>query len=162
MSVLAPVAETAVLATVGPRSAAPLGPQVTAPPPLDLFHDLRWVSTSHDSWLMLVVELVAVIVGRSCYEAWVLRAVGSYRGPYLRSVVRLLGFYTLMGLLMTPWVSLLFGLAVTHLSYLFLAAVPPALALALATHRGVMAWVSPTRRSLAWMAGAVVWLTLAG
>ncbi len=176
VSVLAPVAETAVVSTVGPRSAAPLGPQVTAPAPLDLFHDLRWVSTRHDSWLTLVVEVLAVVVGRACYEAWVLRAAGSYRGAYLRAVAWLLTFYAVMGLLITPWVSLLFGLAVTHLSYLFLAGVPPALALALATHRGVIvpdrggwvpgrataSWVPPSPRSLVWMTAAVGWLTVAG
>src|SRR5262245_42340327 len=52
-AVLAPVAETALLLVVGPRGAAALGPQLTAPPPLDLLHDLRWVATYHNSWLSL-------------------------------------------------------------------------------------------------------------
>ena len=54
----------------------------------------------------------------------------------------------------------MFGLAVTHLSYLFFVALPPALAIALAIHRGALTQAMghwwrwrPSWRSLAWAAG---------
>jgi hypothetical protein len=117
-AMLLPVAETALLLAVGPRGAAALGPQITAPPPLDLLHDLRWVATYHDSWLSLGLELAAVL-------------------------------------------ALRFGGAISHLSYLYFAALPPALAVALVLHRGALSrpgqpwWWRPTRRTAAWEAGSL-------
>jgi hypothetical protein len=57
--------ETGVLLALGQRGNAALAPQVSAPPPLDVFHDLRWVATYHESWVMLAVELAAVLAARS-------------------------------------------------------------------------------------------------
>ena len=78
-------------------------------------------------------------------------------------------FYAVGAVLLSPWVALLFGLAVTHVSYLFFVALPPALAIALAIHRGALVQAMglwwrwrPSWRSLAWAAGAFLWLTLAG
>ena len=61
---LLPVAETALLRRWDPGAAA-LGPQITAPPPLDLLHDLRWVPTYHNSWRSLGLELAAILALRS-------------------------------------------------------------------------------------------------
>src|SRR5438093_13316779 len=71
-AVLAPVGETALLRAVSPENAA-LGPQATAPPPLDVFHDLRWVSVFHNSWLTFGVELAAVVVLRCLWRAWLVQ-----------------------------------------------------------------------------------------
>jgi hypothetical protein len=78
-------------------------------------------------------------------------------------------FYAVCAILLSPWVALLFGLAVTHLSYLFFVALPPALAIALAIHRGAILQAMghwwrwrPSWRSLAWAGGAFLWLTVAG
>src|SRR5437870_10382360 len=71
-AVLAPVAETALLRTLAPGSAA-LAAQVTAPPPLDLFHALRWVSVFHDSWLTFALELVGILLLRSVWMARVVQ-----------------------------------------------------------------------------------------
>ena len=73
-AVLAPMAEVALVRTLGPAGSAALGPQVTAPPPLDLFHDLRWISVFHDTWVVLAFELVAVVVLRSLWVAWMVPA----------------------------------------------------------------------------------------
>jgi hypothetical protein len=72
-AVLASVAETALLLGVGPHGAAALGPQLSAPPLLELLHDLRWVATYHDSWLSLGLELAAILALRSLYAAWIVR-----------------------------------------------------------------------------------------
>jgi hypothetical protein len=78
-------------------------------------------------------------------------------------------FYALAMVLFVPWVVLLFGMAFSHLSFLFFAALPPALAIAAILHRGAVSRTSgrrvgwrPTWRSAAWVLGAFVWLTLAG
>src|SRR5438876_4013303 len=72
-AVLAPVGETTAALVLGPRAGASLGPQVTAPPPFDLFHDLRWISVYHNSWGSLAFELVAMVALRSLWVAWILQ-----------------------------------------------------------------------------------------
>lgn len=171
-AVLAPVAETALLRAVSPSNAA-LGPQATAPPPLDVFHDLRWVSVFHNSWLTFGLELAAVLVLRSMWMAYVVQRawptdVGNapaMGGATRRAVL----FYVLAMVLFVPWVVLLFGMAFSHLSFLFFAALPPALAIAAILHRGAIARTSggrigwrPTWSSVGWILAAFVWLTLAG
>ena len=171
-AVLAPVAETALLLGVGPRGAAALGPQITAPPPLDLLHDLRWVATYHDSWLSLGLELAAILGLRSLYAAWIVRRAWR-QGPgsaasFVLAAGRALVFYATASVLLWPWIALLFGGAISHLSYLYFAALPPALAVAVVLHRGALSrpgqtwWWRPTRRTAAWEAGSLVWLTAAG
>ena len=44
--------------------AAGLAAQVTAPAPLDLFHDMRWIAVFHNSWLAFAAELVVVLIRR--------------------------------------------------------------------------------------------------
>jgi hypothetical protein len=171
-AVLAPVAETALLRAISPSNAA-LGPQATAPPPLDVFHDLRWVSVFHNSWSTFGLELAAVLVLRSLWMAYVVQhawptdigdapAMG---GATRRAVL----FYALAMVLFVPWVVLLFGMAFSHLSFLFFAALPPALAIAAILHRGAIARTTggrigwrPTWSSVGWILTAFVWLTLAG
>src|SRR6266511_2757613 len=106
----------------GTRGAAALGPQVTAPPPLDLLHDLRWVATYHDSWIVRQARR------QGSGSAWSL----------VRAAGRALVFYATASILLWPWVALLFGGAISHLSYLHFAALPPALAVALVLHRGAL------------------------
>jgi hypothetical protein len=93
--------------------------------------------------------------------------------PWPRSIGRPGGrprpvFYVTASVLLWPWVALLFGGAISHLSYLYFAALPPALAVALVLDRGALSrpgetwWWRPTRRTAAWEAGSLAWLTAAG
>lgn len=168
---LAPAAETAILAVVGPTGGAALAPQVTAPPPLDLFHDLRWVAVYHNSWFTLAAELVAVLLLRSLWVAWVVQRSWPDRTvpPMTAAIRRVAVYYAIAGVLFAPWVVLLFGLALSHLSFLFFAALPPALALAAIIHRGAAShaagqwwWWRPSWRGILWILAAFVWLTAAG
>jgi hypothetical protein len=170
-AVLAPMAETLVLRLAGPSDGAALAPQVSAPPPFDLFHDLRWVAVYHDSWWTLAGELAAVLVLRSLFVAWMVqRAWPSESRPSMRAAFpRVVAFEVVAAVLLLPWVVMLFGMAVTHLSYLFFAALPPVLLIALAIHRGALSQAAghwwrwgPTWRSLVWLAGSFVVLTMAG
>src|SRR5947207_15962703 len=125
-AVLAPVVETAVLRAFGPAGSAALGPQVSAPPPFDLFHDLRWISVYHDSWWTLAAELAVMLLLRSAYVAWVVQAAwpDGERAPAMpRAALRAAVFYAAAAVLLLPWVTLLFGMAIVHLSYLFFVAV---------------------------------------
>jgi hypothetical protein len=144
---------------------------VTAPPPFDLFHDLRWISVFHDSWVVLALELVAVVVLRSLWVAWMVQRAWPADGfpPMHASVRRVAVFYAVAIVLLTPWVVLLFAQALVHVSFLFFAALPPAIALAVVLHRGAASqaagawWVwRPTWRSVAWVIGAFFWLTATG
>jgi hypothetical protein len=173
-AVLAPVAETAILLQLGPSGAASMGPQITAPPPFDIFHDLRWISVYHNSWAVLALELVGVICLRSLWTAWVVQHAWPDRAPALppgmpAAFLRALAFYAVATVLLTPFVILLFGLAIVHLSYLFFAALPPVLVIALVIHRGALSQAAgqwwrwhPSWRSLAWLAGAFLWLSALG
>ncbi len=168
-AILAPTLETSLALALGARDAAVLGPQVSAPPPFDLFHDLRWVAVYHDSWLSLAGELVAVIALRALWVAWVVSRVWPQGTAGLgRAAGRAAVVHAVVAALLVPWVALLFALAVTHVSFLFLAALPPVVVLALAIHGGGVGaalgrwrW-GPTASGLVWTLAAFVWLTAAG
>jgi hypothetical protein len=164
------MAEAAVLRAFDPGSAA-LAAQVTAPAPLDLFHDMRWISVFHNSWLVFAAELLAVLVLRSVWVAWVVQRSWPVPDPpgMLPASRRASVFYALSMVLFVPWVVLLFGLAFSHLSFLFFAAIPPAIAIAAIVHRGAASraagsrWgTRPTWRSVAWILASFIWLTAAG
>jgi hypothetical protein len=170
-AVLAPMVEMLVLRTAGPSDGAALAPQVSAPPPFDLFHDLRWLAVYHDSWLTLAFELAGVLMLRSLYVSWMVqRAWPGPNRPSMRAAFpRVVVFEVVAAVLLLPWVVLLFGMAITHLSYLFFVAVPPMIVIAVAIHRGALSQAAgqwwkwgPTWRSLLWIAGSVVVLTLSG
>lgn len=170
-AILAPMFETGLVLAFGPPTGVALAPQVTAPPPLDLFHDLRWVSVYHNSWITLALELVGIVVLRSLWVAWVVqRAWPENRVPPMGPAIRRVAVYHAVGLvLFVPWVVLLFGLAFSHLSFLFFAAIPPALALSLAIHQGAARqaighwwhW-RPTWQGVGWVLASFAWLTAAG
>jgi hypothetical protein len=168
---LGPVGETAVVALVGPRDSAALGPQLTALPPFDLFHDLRWISVYHNAWWLLALELVAAIVFRGLYIAWIIQLAwpSEHPPPIVPTAARAGLFYAVAAILLVPSVALQFGAALTHLSYLFFVGLPPALLIALVIHRGALAQAAgrwfrwrPTAATLAWAAGSFLWLSVAG
>src|SRR5438874_9124074 len=107
-AVLAPMAEAALLRALDPGSAG-LSAQVTAPAPLDLFHDMRWISVFHNSWLVFAAELVAVLVLRSIWVAWIVQRSWPAGGApgMLPAARRATLFYALSMVLFVPWVVLL-------------------------------------------------------
>jgi hypothetical protein len=172
-AVLGPVAETAIVLHTGPAAAAALGPQVSAPPPFDIFHDLRWISVYHNSWVVLALELVGVVCLRSLWAAWVVHRAWPDRAsppPAMpQAFLRALVFYVAATILLIPFVILLFGLAIVHLSYLFFVALPPVLLIALVIHRGALSQAAgqwwrwhPSASSLGWLVAAFLWLSALG
>src|SRR5207302_6399611 len=82
---------------------------------------------------------------------------------------RALIFHAVATVLLLPWVVLLFGMALTHVSYLFFAALPPALVVAVLINRGALSQAAgqwwrwgPSWGSVGWVLAAFLWLTLAG
>ncbi len=170
-AVLGAAGETALVGAYGPPHGAALGPQLTAPPPLDVLHDLRWISVYHQSPWMLALELAAMLAARSGYAAWIVqRAWPNDHPPSLvYAFRRALVFYAFAALLLAPWVIVLFGLALTHVSFLFFVAAPVSFAIALVLPQGALTqaaghwwrW-SPSLAAAGWQLAALVWLTVAG
>jgi len=165
------MAEAALLTFVAP-SARPLAPQVTALPPLAAYHDLRWLFAFNQSWLSFTGVLVLLLLARSAVDAVLLmlawpRAGAQPPGPgtapstslprprFLPSFLSCAVLTVLVWLVMSPVVTLMFGVALLPFSWPYLAAVPILLGTALALSQGGVgqAWWRrlPPVRTAAWL-----------
>jgi hypothetical protein len=161
------MAEAAVLAVFAPAARA-LAPQVTALPPLAIFHDLRWLYSTHRSWLWFALLLAGLLLVRSALNtALVLLAWPTHLAPprplaALRSALVVTAFACL---LISPLVSLTFGVAILPFSWPFLAMLPAMLLIALPlSHAGVAdTWwrTLPTPAAAGWLLAEFVALTAA-
>ena len=158
------IAEATVLSFLAP-SARPLAPQVTALPPLAAYHDLRWLFAFNQSWLGFTGVLVLLVVARSAVDAvlvmlaWPRAAAGESqslpRPRFLASLLSCAVLTVLVGLVMSPVVTLMFGVALLPFSWPYLAAVPILLGTAVALSQGGVgqAWWRrlPPARTAAWV-----------
>ncbi len=144
------MAETLALSFLAPY-ARPLAPQVTALPPLAVYHDLRWLFAFNQSWLGFTGVLVLLVLARSAIDA-ILIQLAWPRGPardvlavpkprFLTSVLSCAVLTVLVGLVMSPVVTLMFGVALLPFSWPYLAAVPIMLGTAVALSQG--GWARP-------------------
>ena len=160
--------ETALVVAFDHGAHPDLAPQASAIAPFGVFGDLRWVSVYHDSWAAAAGELTAMLVVRGTLTAlsiglsWPAHLARPGAATLLRRAI----FATaLAAVLLMPSVTLLFGLAVVPVSWLFLAAVPTALLVAFMVHPAAVSadwWrrvVAP--RAVGWVALAFVTLSLA-
>src|SRR5580704_15724652 len=168
------MAEAAVLSFLAP-SARPLAPQVTALPPLAAYHDLRWLFAFNQSWLDFTTVLVVLVVARAAVDAVLIQlawprqpdpAVPSLPRPrFLTSVVSCIVLTVLVGLVLSPVVTLMFGVALLPFSWPYLAAVPILLGTAAALSQGGIgqAWWRrlPPARTAAWVLATFLILSLA-
>ena len=164
-----PVLETAILWAVGMESALGIAPQVSAPAPFDVFHDLRWLLVYHRSWVGLLLEGVAFVVFRTVVTAFMVRAAwpdGEEVPPLGRTLKSSAAFVVTAAILLSPWVALLFGMAVVSISWLFFVAVPGALAVMVLVHHGAIerGWWRhmPPLRTVAWVGLCFVVLSING
>ncbi len=186
------MAEAAVLSFLAPDARA-LAPQVTALPPLAAYHDLRWLFAFNQSWLGFTAVLVLLLVARAAVDAVLVqlawpREPGA-RGPamphalettnalgipetptvprpsFLASVVSCAVLTLLVGLVLSPVVTLMFGVALVPFSWPYLAAVPILLGTAVALSQGGVgqAWWRhlPPVRTAAWVIATFLVLSLA-
>ena len=168
------MAEAAVLSVLAP-SARPLAPQVTALPPLSAYHDLRWLFAFNQTWLGFTAVLMALVLGRAVVDAILLQLAwpdqagpevpGLPRPGFGSSVVSCAALTIMVGLVMSPVVTLMFGAALLPFSWPYLAAVPILLGTAVALSQGGVgpAWWRrlPPVRTAAWLIATFLVLSLA-
>jgi len=164
----AAVVEASILDGFAPWATG-LAPQVAAPAPFGVFHDLRWLVVYHRSLPAFFIELVALLIFRTSFDTAVVRAAwpAGMTPPRLRRAwPRTLLFTFVAAVLLTPWVVILFGLAVVSLSWLFFSAIPPVLALAVLTNGGAVSgdWWRRTIpvRAIVWIALTFLVMSLCG
>jgi hypothetical protein len=164
------MAEATLLSFVAP-SARPLAPQVTALPPLATYHDLRWLFAFNQPWLGFTGVLVLLVVARSAVDAVLVmlawpRGEHSLPAPrFLTSLVSCAVLTVLVGLVLSPVVTLMFGVALLPFSWPYLAAVPILLGTAVALSLGGVgqSWWRrlPPARTAAWVIATFGVLSLA-
>ena len=161
------VAEAGLLTLLAP-AARPVAPQATAIPVIAAYHDLRWLFADSQSWLGFTVVLAAVLVIRSAVDATLLRLAWP-RGlpaPRLRRAFwSSMALTALAWLLLSPAVTLTFGVAVLPFSWPFLAALPIMLGIAVALSHGgvIIAWWRrlPPLRAILWLLASFLVLSAA-
>ena len=165
------MAEALLLSFVAP-SARPLAPQVTALPPLAAYHDLRWLFAFNQPWPGFTGALVLLVVARSAVDAVLVMLAwpretepGIPRPRFLPSLLSCAVLTVLVGLVMSPVVTLMFGVALLPFSWPYLAAVPILLGTAVALSQGGVgqAWWRrlPPARTAAWVIATFGVLSLA-
>jgi hypothetical protein len=165
-----PVLEVSIVWATGLRSGLAIAPQITAPEPFGAFHDLRWLLVYHWSWASFVVEAIAALAFRTAVVTVMVRAAWPRDDAHVPSLGRTVrhaaGFVIAAELLLAPFAALLFAFAALPVSWLFFAALPGALVLALLVHHGVAKtrwWRdAPPLRSVGLIALTFVVLTLTG
>jgi hypothetical protein len=167
LAVCGAAAEACLLSALGP-AARPLAPQVTAVPPLAVFHDLRWLFGYNRSWRGFVLGFVILIVGRSAVCAALIRLAWPRGLPSPRwsaTFGRCMIFTVIACLLLAPVATLLFGVALLPFSWPFLAALPAMLLIMMPlSHGGLLgSWwrTLPPARAVGWLLASFLMLTVA-
>jgi hypothetical protein len=163
----AAMAEAAAVNAITP-SARVLAPQVTALAPLAVFHDLRWLFAFGGTWPRFALALLGLVVARSVLDA-ALAWLAWPRGQGRPRPVILLGSGAVLtlsaGLLMSPLVTLTFGVALLPFSWPFLGALPALILFALLLSHGAASsgwWRTlPPLRSAEWLVADFLVLSLA-
>jgi hypothetical protein len=168
------MAETLALTFLAP-DARPLAPQVTALPPLAVYHDLRWLFAFNQSWFGFTGVLVLLVLARSAVDAILIRLAWPRRAArdvpavprprFLASMVSCVVLTVLVGLVMSPVVTLMFGVALVPFSWPYLGALPILLGTAVALSQGGVgqAWWRrlPPLGTAAWVIASFLVLSLA-
>src|SRR5215468_6044470 len=126
------MAEAALLVALAPAARA-LAPQVSALPPLAIFHDLRWLYSTERSWPWFALLLAGLLVARAALNTALVRLAwpAHLTPPPLAAMRGAIVVTTLACLLISPLVSLTFGVAILPFSWPFLALLPAMLLIAL-------------------------------
>ncbi len=161
------VVEGGSLTLLAPNARS-VAPQVTAVPSLAAYHDLRWLFTDSQSWLWFGGLVAVVLIARAALDVTMLRLawprdVAAPRTS--RALVSCAALTLLAWVLLSPAVTLAFGVAVLPFSWPFLAAFPIMLGIVAAlSHGGVItAWWRrlPPARAVLWLLGSFTAATVA-
>ncbi|MGZ4145545.1 MAG: hypothetical protein ACXVPP_10350 [Actinomycetota bacterium] len=140
-----PMVEAVLIDLIAPSPARALAPQASALGPFGIFHDLRWLLVYHSSWLLFIIEFVAVIALRGALIGFFVREAwpdGARRPSARAAIVRGILFTAGGAIVLMPWAIIMFAQAVIPVSWFFFAAIPPFLIVAMLTHHGsVSSWL---------------------
>lgn len=161
------IAEAMLLAALAP-AARGLAPQVTALPPLAIYHDLRWLYGYGLPWPVFAVVAVVLGAARSAVSAGLIRLAwpASSQPPSLPALLRSCATLTVFAaVVLSPLVALMFGASVVPFSWPFLASMAAVVLLMLPiSHGGVRSWwweTLPPPAAVGWLAADFAVLTLA-
>lgn len=150
-------AEAALLGAVAPAARA-LAAQVTAVPPLAVFHDLRWLFGYQQSWPTFALLLTGLIVARSALNAALalLAWPADRPRPAARDAFGAAVMLTMVAcLLLSPIVALSVGVAILPFSWPYLAALVVMLLISVPlSHGGIgISWwrTLPPFRAVCWL-----------
>jgi len=161
------VAEACLLSFLAP-AARPLAPQVTALPPLGIFHDLRWLFGYDRSLLGFTLTFAGLVAGRAALSAAAIRLAWPHRLPrpgWRATFGRCVVFTLTASVLLAPVVTLLFGVALLPFSWPYLAALPAMLLILIPlAHGGLLgSWwrTLPPVRTVGWLLASFLVLSAA-
>ena len=161
------VVEGGLLTLLAPNARS-MAPQVTAVPSLAAYHDLRWLFTDTQSWLWFGGLVAVVLVARAALDVTLLRLAwprGVTAPRTSRAFVSCAALTALAWVLLSPAVTLAFGVAVLPFSWPLLAAFPIMLGIVAALSHGgaVTAWWRrlPPARAVLWLLGSFAAATVA-
>jgi len=120
------VAEACLLTIFAP-AARPIAPQITALPPLGIFHDLRWLFGYNRSWYGFDLAYAGLVFGRAAISTAAIRLAWPRhlgRPAWAATFGRCVIFTVVAGVLLSPVITLLFGVSLLPFSWPFLAALP--------------------------------------
>ena len=160
-------AQACLLAVVAPGARA-LAPQITAIPPLAVFYDLRWLFGYNRSWFGFALTCVVLVLARAAVSTLLARLAWPSQLPSPRwgpTFGRFVIFTMVASVLLSPVVTLLFGVALLPFSWPFLAALPAMLLILIPlAHGGLLgSWwrTLPPVRAVGWLLASFVALSLA-
>jgi len=113
--------------TVLAPAARPLAPQVTALPSLAVFHDLRWLFGYDRSWDGFALTYAGLVLARSAVSMAAIRLAWPHDLPkpeWGATLGRSIIFTVTASVLLSPVVTLLFGVSLLPFSWPYLAALP--------------------------------------
>jgi hypothetical protein len=160
-------AEAALLCGVAPAARA-LAAQVSAVPPLAVFHDLRWLFGYQQSWPTFALLLAGLIVARSALNAVLVLLAwpGDRPRPTARAALGAAISLTMVAcLLLSPIVALSVGVAIMPFSWPYLGALVVMLLISVPlSHGGIRtSWwrTLPPLRAVCWLLTDFAVLSLA-
>jgi hypothetical protein len=158
----------ACLLTLWAPAARPLAPQITALPPLAIFHDLRWLFGYNRPGLGFVLTYAGLVLARSAVSTVLIRLAWPYRLPRPSrgaTFGRCVFLTVIASVLLSPVVTLLFGVSLLPFSWPYLAALPAALLILIPlSHGGLLgSWwrTLPPARAVAWLLASFIVLSAA-
>jgi hypothetical protein len=153
----------ACLLTLWAVAARPLAPQITALPPLAVFHDLRWLFGYNRSLGGFLLTYAGLVLARSAVTTVMIRLAWPYRLPrpiWAATFGRCVLFTMIASVLLSPVVTLLFGVSLLPFSWPYLAALPALLLILIPlAHGGLLgSWwrTLPPARAVAWLLASFV------